>query len=335
MTGPLLSFFTGRGSRRAVETIAPERTLADVVLPPQTVRTLDQALAQVRNHALIFQRWGLGERHPSGRGLAFNFAGPPGTGKTICAEAIAYELGMNLLVVDYAEAESMWLGETPKNIVAAFRSAAQQNAVLFFDEADAIAMRRSVGSNLPQDRESNLIVNVLLRELEAFNGIVIFATNLAANFDRAFERRIRSHVFFEMPGAEERARIWQLQIHPHKTPLSPDVDFRQLAQRYVMSGGDIKNAVIKAAAAAAAEPGPEQDKVIAQRHFDSAARDVLKSKSVMQQSLFADSDVSAGTPLNLLQRLEARQKTTMLVTLALAGGAFVTALVAIALVVMD
>src|SRR5262245_5082862 len=141
MANPLISFFTGRGSRRVVETVTPERTLAEVILPPQTRRTLEQALAQVRNHALIFRSWGLGERHTTGRGLTFNFAGPPGTGKTICAEAVANAVGMKLLVVDYAEAESMWVGETPKNIAGVFRSAAEQNAVLFFDEADAIATR--------------------------------------------------------------------------------------------------------------------------------------------------------------------------------------------------
>src|SRR3989449_10950388 len=242
MPSPLISFFTSLGSRRVVETVTPERTLADVVLPPQTRRALEQALAQVRNHSLIFHRWGLGERHASGRGLAFNFAGPPGTGKTLCAEAIAHALDKKLLVVDYAEAESMWLGETPKNIVAAFRAAVEQNAILLFDEADAIAMRRSAGAILPHDRELNLTVNVLLRELEAFNGIVIFATNLAANFDPAFERRIRTHVLFEMPRVEQRARIWQLQMHPKKTPLGPDVDFQRLAERYALSGGDIKNA---------------------------------------------------------------------------------------------
>ena len=118
MASPLISFLTGLGTRRVVETVTPARTMADVVLAPQTHRTLEQALAQVRNHHLIFNRWGLGERHTSGRGLAFNFAGPPGTGKTICAEAIAHELGLKLLVVNYAEAESMWFGETPKNIVA-------------------------------------------------------------------------------------------------------------------------------------------------------------------------------------------------------------------------
>ena len=333
MTSPLISFLTGLGSRRVVETVTPERTLADVVLPPQTRRTLDQALAEVRNHNLIFQRWGLGERHASGRGLAFNFAGPPGTGKTICAEAIAHALGRKLLVVDYAEAESMWIGETPKNIVGTFRAAVEQNAVLFFDEADAIATRRSAGSATRYERESNLTVNVLLRELEAFNGIVIFATNLAANFDPAFERRIRTHVLFEMPGVEERARIWQLQLHPKKTPLAPDVDFRQVAE-YAMSGGDIKNAVIKAAAAAAAESGPDLGKHITQAHFESAAQDVLSAKSIMQQSLFTEEGVAAADPVNLWQAVEARWRAVILVALALAGTAFVTAIVALAIVIL-
>ena len=334
MASPLISLLTSLGSRRVVETIMPERTLADVVLPPQTRRTLEQALAEVRNHNLIFSGWGLGERHTSGRGLAFNFAGPPGTGKTICAEAIAHELGMKLLVVDYAEAESMWIGETPKNIVAAFRAAVDKNAVLFFDEADAIATRRSAGAPLRSDREANLTVNILLRELEAFNGIVIFATNLAANFDRAFERRIRTHVLFEMPGVEERARIWELQIHPQKTPLAPDVDFRGLAERYVVSGGDIKNAVIKAAAAAAAEPGPDLSKRIGQRHFERATEEVISAKAIMQQSLFAEGGVAAPDPVSLWRKAEARWRTAILVALGLAGTAFIAALTAVALVLL-
>jgi SpoVK/Ycf46/Vps4 family AAA+-type ATPase len=334
MPSPLISFLTSLGSRRLVETVTPERTLADVVLPPQTRRTLEQALAQVRNHTLIFGRWGLGERHASGRGLAFNFAGPPGTGKTICAEAIAHALGMKLLVVDYAEAESMWFGQTPKNIVAIFRAAVEQDAVLFFDEADAIATRRSTGAILPHDRESNLTINVLFRELEAFNGIVIFATNLAANFDPAFERRIRTHVLFEMPGVEERAQIWQLQIHPKKTPLAPDVDFQRLAERYAVSGGDIKNAVIKAAAAAAADPGPDLGKRICQRHFERAAEEVLSAKAIMQQSLFAEGGVAVPDPLSLWRKVEARWRIAILVALGLAGAAFVAALVAVALVLL-
>jgi SpoVK/Ycf46/Vps4 family AAA+-type ATPase len=334
MTSPLISFFTSLGSRRVVETVTPKHTLADVVLPPQTRRMLEQALAEVRNHTLIFGHWGLGERHASGRGLAFNFAGPPGTGKTICAEAIAHALGMKLLVVNYAEAESMWIGETPKNIVATFRAAVEQNAVLLFDEADAIATRRSAGAILPYDRESNLTVNVLLRELEAFNGIVIFATNLAANFDPAFERRIRIHVLFEMPGVEERARIWQLQIHPKKTPLASDVDFRRLAERYTVSGGDIKNAVIKAAAAAAAEPGPDLGKRICQRHFERATEEVLSAKAIMQQSLFTEGGVAPLDRLTAWRKVEGRWRSAILVALGLAGIAFAAALVAVALVLL-
>jgi SpoVK/Ycf46/Vps4 family AAA+-type ATPase len=334
MASPLISFLTGLGSRRVVETVIPERSLVDVVLPPKTRRTLDQALAEVRNHALIFERWGLGERHISGRGLAFNFAGPPGTGKTICAEALAHELGRKLLVVDYAQAESMWYGETPKNIASTFRAAAEQNAVLFFDEADAIATRRSSGSPLPHDRENNVTINVLLRELEAFNGIVIFATNLAANFDPAFERRIRTHVLFEMPGVEERAQIWRLQIHPRKTPLAPDVDFRKLAELYEMSGGDIKNAVIKAAAAAAAEPGPDVGKQIHKRHFESAVQDVLAAKKIMRQSLFDDSPAGALDAARIAAFAETRSHMTIQLALVLAASALVTALGAVALALL-
>ena len=327
----LFSLFTGRPSRRPVETVAPERTFADIVLPPATRRQLDHALAQVRNHSLIFGRWGLGERHASGLGLAFNFAGPPGTGKTICAEAIAHALGMKLFVVDYAEVESMWVGETPKNIVAAFRDAADQRAVLFFDEADAIAARRTAGGGLPHDREANVSVNVLLRELEAFNGVAIFATNLAANFDPAFERRIRVHVLFEMPGPAEREQIWRLQLHPNKTPIARDVNFKLLAETYAASGGDIKNAVIKAAAAAAAEPGADSGKAIHQRHFERAIEEVLAAKQVMQQTLFNRDD----DPLaRMAEAVRTRTDPRVAAALVLAGSALVAALTALAIVLL-
>jgi hypothetical protein len=343
MPSPLFSLFTGRSGRRAVETIVPERTFADVVLPPATLRTLDHALAQVRSHGLIFGRWGLGERHATGLGLAFNFAGPPGTGKTICAEAIAHALGRKLLVVNYAEVESMWAGETPKNVAGLFRAASEQGAVLFFDEADAIAARRSVGSALPQQREANTTVNVLLREIEGFNGVVIFATNLAANFDPAFERRIRTHVRFEMPGVEERARIWHVQIHPAKTPLGDDVNFRDLAERFPASGGDIKNAVLKAAAAAANEPGPDAAKRIYQRHFEAAMEDVVQAKGVMRQSLYeldgvpddpraAEARNAESRIVEAVQAAAARSRALALGAAALAGTALLAAVAALGVV---
>lgn len=285
----------GANGKRAVETVLPRRTFDDVILPPATRSALESALAQVTQQDLIFRGWGLGERHSTGLGLAFNFAGPPGTGKTICAEAIARSLGRELMVVRYAELESMWMGETSKNVAAIFRAAREEEAVLLFDEADAIAARRSTSVDSGAQRESNGIVNVLLQELEKYTGVVIFATNLAANFDPAFERRIRTHVLFEMPGEAERARIWPAQLHA-RTPLADDVDFEALAQRYEVSGGDIQNAVLKAALAAAAEPIPDLSKRIHQHHFETGIEQVMASKRVMQQSIFANQAVAKPEP---------------------------------------
>ena len=287
---PFARMFSTAG-QRSLETIAPRRTFDDVILPSATRHALESALAQVKQQDLIFKNWGLGERHSSGLGLAFNFAGPSGTGKTICAEAIAHALGRQLLVVRYSELESMWMGETSKNVAAVFRTAREEQAVLLFDEADAIAGRRSTSVDSGSQRESNSVVNVLLQELERYTGVVIFATNLAANFDPAFERRIRTHILFELPGEAERVRIWQVQLHPHRTPLGPDVDFHDLARRYEVSGGDIQNAVLKAALAAAAEPILDATKKIHQGHFLAGMEQVMASKLVMQQSIFAESKI--------------------------------------------
>jgi hypothetical protein len=288
-SNPLRDLIFGADRRDLAAAMAPRRSFADVVLPPSTRRALDNALVQIQKHDVMFGQWGLGERHESGLGLAFNFAGPPGTGKTICAEAIAHALGKRLLVVRYNELESQWAGATAKNVAAVFSTAQEEDAVLFFDEADAIAGRRFTSMDQGYQREANAVVNVLLRELEQFSGVVIFATNLAANFDPAFERRIRTHILFEQPGPEEREKIWKVQIHARKTPLAADVDFAALAQRYPLTGGDIKNAVLKAAQMAIAEPGPDAEKRIAQRHFETAVDDVLTSKRVMDQTLFGES----------------------------------------------
>ena len=178
------------GQRRdLVELIVPRKTFADVILPEKTRRALAETLVQIEKHHLIYDVWGLGERHSTGTGLIFNFAGPPGTGKTICAEAVANLLSKRLYKVRYAELESCWAGETGKNIVSVFREARQQDAVLLFEEADSIASRRFTAMSFGYEREANQAVNILLKELESYDGVVIFATNLCANFDPAFERR--------------------------------------------------------------------------------------------------------------------------------------------------
>lgn len=278
-----------RKTNNLVELISPRRSFTDVVLPDATRRQLFEALTQIEKNQLIFTRWGLGERHPTALGLAFNFAGPPGTGKTICAEAVAFTLGRKLLRVRYSELESCWAGETGKNIRAVFREARAQDAVLFFDEADSIAARRFSSVTAGYEREANQSVNILLKELEDYDGVVIFATNMASNFDPAFERRIRTHILFLLPGQSERERIWDAQIHPSRTPLGSDVDFAELSSKYEVSGGDIRNAVLKAAQIAASGEGPDETKRILQKHFVQALDEVLAGKRVMQQNAVGDS----------------------------------------------
>jgi SpoVK/Ycf46/Vps4 family AAA+-type ATPase len=236
------------------------------------------------------------------------------------------------MLVRYAELESLWMGETPKNVAAIFRTARDERAVLLFDEADAIAARRSTSVDHGFQRESNTVVSVLLQELEWYNGVVIFATNLAANFDPAFERRIRTHVLFEMPGEAERAQIWRVQLHPARTPLAADVDFQALARRYEVNGGDIRNAVLKAALAAAAEPGSDSAKRIHQHHFEASIEEVIAAKRVMRQSLFA------GEPLALpeanLVAGGTESHASPLVAYALAGAALLVALIALAVALL-
>jgi len=290
MANPLRDFFLGAVSgqqtpkKELTDALTPRRSFADVILPANTRQQLEYALVQIKKSDLIFGTWGLGERHATGLGLAFNFAGPPGTGKTICAEAVAFEVGKRLLIVRYAEMESLWAGETSKNVAAVFRLARETDAVLFFDEADAIASRRFGSVTQGYQREANAVVNVLLKELEEFDGVVIFATNLASNFDPAFERRIRTHILFEMPDAPAREQIWKVQLHARKTPLADDVDFHALAEKYNVAGGDIKNAVLKAAQIASTEDVPDAQKQIFQRHFVAGIEEVLKSKTVMDGS---------------------------------------------------
>jgi SpoVK/Ycf46/Vps4 family AAA+-type ATPase len=307
MADSIRDLFFGAPARDLVEAIDPKRSFDDVVLPERTLRALNHALALVRKHDLIFRQWGLAERHSTGLGLAFHFAGPPGTGKTICAEALAYTLSRKLLVVRYSELESRWVGQTAKHVASVFQAAERQDAVLFFDEADAIAGRRFTAMQAAVEREANAVVNVLLHELETFPGVVIFATNLAANMDPAFERRIRTHIMFEMPDVDARDRIWRVQLHPRKTPLADDVDFRALAEAYPRSGGDIKNAVLKAAQIATTEPGPDAGKRIHHRHFVQGMEEVIAGTSVMAQSLF-DEGGQAAPVAGLLEEMSEGQE---------------------------
>lgn len=228
----------------------PQRRLSDLVVGAETERQLRTALAKIQHHDKLYREWGLETIHPEGRGIAINLYGPPGTGKSFAAEAIAEHLGRKIIRVDYAQVESRFVGDTPKNIVAAFDAARQANAVLFFDEADSMLSRRATNITQAADYGVNVSRSTLLLQLDTFEGVVLFATNLASNYDPAFVRRILAHVPFPLPDEPALVRLWRLHL-PSRLPLTGEVTPEGLAALSEgLSGGDVLNCVILAASTA-------------------------------------------------------------------------------------
>lgn len=234
----------------------PRRRLADLVVPEATRRQIQSVLTKVRYHKLLYEDFGLAEVDPGGQRTAVNFYGPPGTGKSFAAEALAAELGVGLIRANYAEIESKFVGETPKNIRAAFLKAQRSGALLFFDEADSILGKRLSNVAQSSDHAVNLSRSVMLMQLDQFSGVVVFATNLASNYDPAFVRRILAHVSMPLPDSEARARLWRRHI-PSKMPVKlREGDWNRLvAASAGLAGGDILNAVVTAASAAVQRDG--------------------------------------------------------------------------------
>ncbi|WP_436424069.1 ATP-binding protein [Pseudomonas aeruginosa] len=181
----------------------------DVILSASTRLQLDECLARLRFHRKIYEDWGFAAVDPMGMTAILNFYGPPGTGKTLCAEALAGRLGMPFLPLGIAELESKFMGETAKNIQAAFEQARESGALLFFDEADTLLGKRLSSVTQGVDNEVNAMRSTLLIELERFEGIVVFATNFARNYDEAFRSRIGYHIEFALPDLEARRRLWE------------------------------------------------------------------------------------------------------------------------------
>lgn len=234
----------------------PRQRISDLILPSATRRNFEVLLSRISNHDLLYRDWGLSKIDPQGCCKTVNFYGPPGTGKTMCAEALAAELGRKIVEVNYAEIESKYVGETSQRICAAFRRAQseQPGAVLFFDEADSILGRRMTNVTQAADHSVNVSRAVMLKQLDAFPGVVAFATNLAKNFDGAFVRRILLHVEVPAPDRAGRHQLWQRMFNP-TVPGRDQLDWDRLADTSEgLVGGEIKNAVLIAAAVAASRP---------------------------------------------------------------------------------
>jgi SpoVK/Ycf46/Vps4 family AAA+-type ATPase len=210
-----------------------------------------ELLARIRERRVVFEEWGFAGKIGRGVGVSALFSGPPGTGKTMAAGLIARDLGTELYQVDVSKITSKWIGETEKNLAALFDAAEAGQAILLFDEADALFGKRTEVKS-SNDRHANQETNFLLQRLEAFSGICILTTNHEDAIDEAFRRRLSMHVQFPMPEAEERARLWRAMI-PAAAPIDSTIDFDVLAARYEMSGGYIRNAVLRAAFHAANE----------------------------------------------------------------------------------
>jgi SpoVK/Ycf46/Vps4 family AAA+-type ATPase len=199
----------------------------------------------------VFEDWGFGARLSHGKGLSALFTGSPGTGKTMASEVIAGELGLDLYKVDLSAVVSKYIGETEKNLSKIFREAESSNAILFFDEADALFGKRTEVADA-HDRYANVEVSYLLQKMEEYEGVVILASNLRENMDEAFVRRLRFIVDFPFPDEAHRALIWRTHF-PSRAPLSADLDLALFARQLQVAGGSIKNIALNAAFLAAAQ----------------------------------------------------------------------------------
>jgi hypothetical protein len=231
--------------------VRPARGWPDLVVPDDQREQLEELVARYRHGPLVHRSWGF-PQFPS-PGLVALFSGASGTGKTLAAEVVAGELGLDLYKVDLSSVVSKYIGETEKNLERIFSGAAAGELVLFFDEADALFGKRSEVADA-HDRYANIEVAYLLQRLEAYDGVAIMATNLQRNMDQSFLRRIHVAVEFPVPDEDGRRAIWRLSFPPGAPTEDIDVDF--LARQFRISGGSIRNAALTAAFIAAESGGP-------------------------------------------------------------------------------
>lgn len=249
--------------------VEPCHTWEDLILPETQVNQLHDICNQVTNRELVYGKWGFGNKLSLGRGLHALFSGPPGTGKTMAAEVIANELHLDLYKIDLSQIVSKYIGETEKNLNTIFSQAQKGHTILLFDEADALLGKRSEVRDA-HDRYANLEIAYLLQKMEEYEGVSILTTNFRQNMDEAFTRRIRFIVEFPFPEEEYRHRIWK-GIWPGELPLSKDIDFAELANKFRLAGGSIRNIALSAAFYASANGN-----VVEMKHLLTATREEFR-----------------------------------------------------------
>jgi AAA+ superfamily predicted ATPase len=259
---------------RLASVIAPMYDWDDITLPDAQKELIQRACAHIKYRHRVYQDWGFSEKISYGTGLSILFSGAPGTGKTMCAQIIAKQLGLEAYKINLAQLVSKYIGETEKNLAAVFREARRSSGILFFDECDALFGKRSEVKDA-HDRNANVEVAYLLQQIEEYDGVCILASNLAQNIDAAFMRRITYLVRFPFPDAAARRSIY-LKLLPAPLPLEDDVDWDYLAEKFNLSGGHIKNIVLNAAFFAASENAK-----LGMRHLLNAAVDELRKNDIV------------------------------------------------------
>ncbi len=255
--GPVTAAHVRMGARtqsagrleQLAERIEPGCGFDDLVLPASLLDQVRQVAERGRHRDRVLDEWGMGGPGSRGRGITALFAGDSGTGKTLSAEAIAGELGVDLYVIDLSTVVDKYIGETEKNLGRVFDEAEGINGILFFDEADALFGKRSETSDA-KDRYANVEVAYLLQRMERFDGVAILATNLRSNIDEAFTRRLDVIVHFTVPDAAHRRLLWERHL-PQSLPRTGELDLGFLADRFEISGGVIRNVALTAAYRAA------------------------------------------------------------------------------------
>lgn len=253
-------------------------TWADLILPADTLGHLKEIEAHVACRDRVLFEWGYGANLTGGGGVHALFSGPPGTGKTMAASALGNALGLELYRIDLSSVVSKYIGETEKNLSRIFEAARDSNAILFFDEADALFGKRSEVKD-SHDRYANIEVSYLLQKIEEYDGLTVLATNFVTNLDEAFRRRLHYLVEFPLPDVAERETIWRKTITPD-TPIDGKIDFAFLAERMRLSGAGIVNIVVRAALFAAnANEGLSMRRIMeaARREYQKEERPFLRA----------------------------------------------------------
>jgi len=233
--------------------IQPKYDWDDIVLPRDQMAQLHEICSQLKYRHVVFDEWSFDRKVSLGKGLNVLFAGPSGTGKTMASEIIAGQLGLDLYKVDLSSIVSKYIGETEKNLDRIFKEGRDSNAILLFDEADALFGKRSEVRD-SHDRYANIEIAYLLQKMEEYEGMAILATNLRKNVDEAFARPMHFAVEFPFPEEQDRYEIWR-RIFPPEAPVATDVDLAFLARQFKVTGGNIKNIALTAAFLAAADSG--------------------------------------------------------------------------------